>query len=100
MLAKKIKDIKFRKFFKKEELKNKVNSFLFINQLNKKNMSLNLIKTSVFLKKKKTYKNQIVRRCIINNRNRSSLKHFNISRILLRDMFLFGVVPGYKKAVW
>jgi len=63
-------------------------------------MSLNLIKTSVFLKKKNTYKANIVRRCIINNRNRGSLKHFNISRILLRDMFLFGVVPGYKKAVW
>jgi ribosomal protein S14 len=98
MLIKKIKDLNFRNKFNSLEKKNKVVQFLFINQLNnielKKNFLLPLI-----LKKRNSFKTKIVRRCIFTNRSRSSLRKFNISRVLLRDMLSYGFIPGYKKAV-
>jgi ribosomal protein S14 len=99
MLIKKIKDLNFRNKFKYLEKKNKIIQFLFINQLNNKSL-INPLILSLFLKKKQTFKTKIVRRCIFTNRNKGSLRHFNISRILLRDMLSFGFIPGYKKAVW
>jgi small subunit ribosomal protein S14 len=98
MLIKKIKDLNFRNKFNSLEKKNKVVQFLFINQLNtielKKKNLLPLI-----LKKRNSFKTKIVRRCIFTNRSRGSLRKFNISRVLIRDMLSYGFVPGYKKAV-
>lgn len=103
MILAKIKDIRNREsFLKKELLKRKI-KFLFINLLNKNNKIQQNAKTIFFflkLKKKKSSKTQLLRRCIFNNRSRGSLRVFGISRILLREMFQFGIVPGYKKAVW
>jgi small subunit ribosomal protein S14 len=103
MVLAKIKDIRNREiFFKKELLKRKI-KFLFINLLNKNNKPEQNSKNIYFflkLKNRKSSKTKLLRRCIFNNRSKGSLRSFGISRILLREMFQFGIVPGYKKAVW
>ena len=45
-------------------------------------------------------KTKIVRRCILTNRGRSSTRPFNISRMVLRELLQFSILPGYQKAVW
>jgi small subunit ribosomal protein S14 len=103
MVLAKIKDIRNREiFFKKELFKRKI-KFLFINLSNKNNKTEQNSKNIYFflkLKNRKSSKTKLLRRCIFNNRSKGSLRSFGISRILLREMFQFGIVPGYKKAVW
>lgn len=103
MVLAKIKDIRNREiFFKKELLKRKL-KFLFTNLVNKNNKAQQNSKNIYFflkLKNRKNSKTKLLRRCIFNNRSRGSLRAFGVSRILLREMFQFGIVPGYKKAVW
>ncbi|OXE37284.1 MAG: 30S ribosomal protein S14 [Phenylobacterium zucineum] len=45
-------------------------------------------------------KTRIVNRCILTNRSRGLYRKFNISRILMRKLLLFGVLSGYSKSVW
>ena len=40
------------------------------------------------------------RRCEITGRARSTLRKFKISRMVLREMALKGMIPGLKKASW
>lgn len=40
------------------------------------------------------------RRCLLTNRARGSLKIFRVSRSILRELILMGLIPGYKKSVW
>ena len=99
MLSLKIKDLQKRKNFSKHEKINKIIKFLFVNQLNKKK---SLVKKRIFFNKitQKHSKVRINNRCVLHNRGRGSIKNFSLNRILLRDMFSFGLIPGYKKAVW
>jgi ribosomal protein S14 len=39
-------------------------------------------------------------RCILTNRKGSIDRKFLLSRIVLRDLMQFGIIPGFKKAVW
>lgn len=100
MILSKVKDIKHRKnFLKSEFLKRKI-KFLFINLLNK-NYTQKAKQAYFFFKLKQKYsKTKIVRRCIINNRSKGSLRALGVSRIYLRELLQFGIIPGYKKAVW
>ena len=41
-----------------------------------------------------------VRRCEITGRARSVYRKFRVSRIVLRELALKGMVPGMKKASW
>jgi len=88
----------------------------------KKNLKLEKLKVILlFLKKKNSFKFQykirfliikrlqkiintsktkVVRRCILTNRGRSSFRPFNISRMALRELLQFSILPGYQKAVW
>jgi ribosomal protein S14 len=102
MLSSKYKDIKYRKKFLNKEKYNILVKFLFINQLNEKILKSSIKKRFLYLNtiKKNSFKTKKVNRCILNNRSRGSIKSFGINRILLRDLFQFGIVPGYKKAVW
>lgn len=103
----KIKDVKNRKNFFLNEKKRLIKKTIFINFLNvfsnhfKKKHSIFLY---VFIKKLKYFngssKTKINRRCILSNRNRSVIRPFNISRIMFKDLVFFGLLPGYKKAVW
>jgi ribosomal protein S14 len=107
MLSKKIKDIKIRESFHKIEKLKKLKKFVFINLLNKKEHDSLLLRNFFlifFSKNKQKMLNKsrvrITNRCVINNRNRGVLRSYSISRILLRNLMQFGVIPGYSKAVW
>jgi ribosomal protein S14 len=104
MLFAKTKDIQKRIQFSKCELKKILSKFLFINTLNNKNLSLiNKKRVLFFLVKninKKESKVKLVRRCILTNRSRVSHRILGVSRIKLKEMLKFGVVPGCQKAVW
>lgn len=103
----KIKDIKNRENLFLHEKKKLIKKTIFINFLNvfsnqfKKKRSIFLY---VLIKKLKCFnrssKTKINRRCILSNRNRSVIRPLNISRILFKDLIFFGLLPGYKKAVW
>jgi ribosomal protein S14 len=102
MISSKYKDIKYRKKFLLKEKNNTLIKFLFTNQLNEKKNSKIFTKKILYLNniKKNSFKTKKVNRCILNNRSRGSIRNFGINRILLRDLFQFGIIPGYKKAVW
>ncbi len=98
MLFRKVKDLKIRKQFKKHEVLNTSLKFIFTNYFNKNS---NENKCEVFnnIKQKNYSKTKIVRRCILTNRARGSIRPFNVSRTKLRELFHYGIVPGYKKAI-
>jgi len=43
---------------------------------------------------------KIRNRCAYTSRGRSVNRKFHLSRLQTRDLFLMGLVPGFKKAVW
>ena len=107
MLSSKIKDIKLRNSLKKAEKIKKVKKFLFTALINKRSEKETKIRSSIiisFLKEKKSIshksKVRITNRCVLTNRNRSALRPYGISRVVMRDLMQFGVIPGYSKAVW
>lgn len=101
LLKLRIKDQKNRKKLVKKEIVNTSLKFVYLNYLNKtKNVDGLKLKFFKNFKQKNGHKTKLMRRCIISNRSRGSLKGFNLSRIKLRELFQFGVIPGYKKSVW
>ena len=100
MFIKKKKDIFFRKkILKLEKLKiillflKKKNSFKF--QYKIKFLIIKNLEKIISISKTK-----IVRLCILTNRGRSSTRPFNVSRMVLRELLQFSILPGYQKAVW
>jgi ribosomal protein S14 len=93
-----IKDKKLRLSFLKMEIKFKLKKFISINLLTS-NFSTNNKIFYLFLKKKKSILSKIVRRCVLTNRSKS-IRSFKVSRIQSKELISFGVIPGYKKAVW
>jgi ribosomal protein S14 len=93
-----IKDKKLRLSFLKIEIKLKLKKFISINLLTS-NFSINNKFFYLFLKKKKSILSKIVRRCVLTNRSKS-IRSFRVSRIQSKELISFGVIPGYKKAVW
>jgi len=103
----KVKDIKNRQKFFFNEKKKIIKKTIFINFLNsfsKHFKSKHSIFLYILIKKlnyfNKSSKTKINRRCILSNRNRAIVRPFNISRIVFKDLIYFGLLPGYKKAVW
>lgn len=99
MLSKKIKDLKIRKEFKRNECFNTTLKFLSTNFFNS-NKDVPRCNTFSMIKQRNFSKTKIVRRCILTNRSRGSIRPYNISRIRLRELLQFGIIPGYKKSVW
>lgn len=106
MLSSRVKDLKIRyAFYKKELLKTKL-KFVFINSLNKELFSgdkkrySSLTKFFVLKSTKRVSKTKIVRRCILTNRSRVSIRKYGISRPAFRELLQNGLIPGYAKAVW
>ncbi len=99
MLFRKVKDLKLRKKFQQNEIVNTSVKFLFTHYFNK-NKDVNRCQDVLNLKQKNYSKTKIVRRCILTNRSRGSIRPFNVSRVKLRELFQFGIIPGYKKSVW
>ena len=106
MLSVKIRDIKTRSSFYRVEKLKKVKKFLFINFLNNNKLNplyRNCLLISLLKKKQKLKHKTRVKmsnRCVLNNRSKGVLRPYGISRILIRDLMQFGVIPGYSKAVW
>jgi len=102
MLFAKLKDLKKRNKYNFFEKQNLIKKFIFINYLIKLKSKKNKIFFTFYYYKllKKISKTKIVKRCIITNRNRGISNKYNISRIALREFIHFGVIPGFKKAVW
>ena len=98
MLFKKVKDINIRKQYKKNENLNAALKFLFTNFFNK-NKNVTKCNTFTNAKQRNFSKTKIVRRCILTNRSRGSIRPYNISRVKLRELLQFGIIPGYKKAI-
>ena len=107
MLSTKIKDLKHRKLYQQIEYSKLINKFVFINLLNKNKLFLNsnrhwilfkVLRKKILLKHRS--KTKLVRRCVLTNRNRGTFQAFNLSRSILREYMSFGIIPGYKKAVW
>jgi small subunit ribosomal protein S14 len=44
--------------------------------------------------------NRIHNRCKITGRSKGYMRQFGVSRITFREMALFGLIPGIKKASW
>lgn len=111
MLYSKIKDIRNRSFFYKKEKIKLIHKFIFVNLMNKfklkkKSFKLNrffFVWQKLYFKKvfKIVSKAKLIRRCTVSNRNRGNLRVFGgLSRINLKNFINFGILPGYKKAVW
>jgi ribosomal protein S14 len=101
MLSKKIKDVKNRIFFNKKEknrLIKKIVTTFFLSKIHTKSISF-LVKTQL---NRKNIKNlTIVRRGILDNRNRSILRNLKgLSRISAKELILLGIIPGYSKSIW
>ena len=108
MLFSKVKDTKLRNKFLQTEFKIKVNKYIFINLLTKfkslkKKKKVFLFKSlylSDFKKHSRVSKVQLIKRCVLQNRSRNVSRSHRMSRLIFRDLIGFGLVPGYKKAVW
>ena len=100
MLSLKYKDIKNRLKFYKRELDKNSFKFFYINAAQKESTRKKL--THFYLRKLNTNysKTKLQRRCLFTNRAKVSNKVFGISRIRLREMLKFNILPGYTKAVW
>jgi len=101
MLYLKEKDLKIRKKFFKLEKLNKINKYLLITALKNKNFN-NIIKVLLKIQKmnSKISKVKLNGRCLLTNRSKGVNKNYFVSRIVLRNLMQFGIVPGFKKAVW
>ena len=110
MILKQKKDIRNRKFFKKLEIKKLITKFIIINLISNPTLIKNFKKDDDYethiqflLYSEKIFKNSKIKmngRCILTNRKGSIDRKFLLSRIVLRDLMQFGIIPGFKKAVW
>lgn len=98
MIFAKNRDLKLRQVLNNRENINTSLKFVYTNFLNK---NKNVLKLGNFnnIKLKNFSKTKIVRRCILTNRSRGSIRPFNVSRVKLRELLQFGIIPGSKKAV-
>ncbi len=105
MLSSKIKDLKNRQLFLRVENSKLLNKFIFISLTNNPSFTTtkNLLLFKYFRKFNKIqYKasTRILNKCLFSNRNRKTFSHFKLSRLVAKDLLSFGLIPGYKKAVW
>jgi ribosomal protein S14 len=107
MLFARLKDIQLRKTFLKKEHENKIYKYVFTTLLNcniNKKTKKKYIKKAFLVVKKKYFYNcqkiKLIKRCIINNRSKGTVKPFNMSRLIFRNLLQFGEIPVYKKAIW
>ena len=106
MLFSQLKDKQLRQKYLKVENKLKISKFLRINILSKmlyskkKNTKQTHYIIAGLRKKTCRIKTKILRRSIFSDHTKSNYRQFNMSRFVFRDLLRFGLVPGYRKAVW
>ena len=97
------KNIQSRILFQKFEKKKKISKIVltFLLNLRKKKMFSFYSKKKMFsIYNNNKSLNRVSNMCIITGRSRGVFKSFSASRFVLRTLMSFGVIPGYKKAVW
>jgi ribosomal protein S14 len=105
MLYLRKKNLKIRKIYLKKEIYLKNKKFVFINLLNNSLLNKKLIIYSFLKTNRKTssslrLKSRVQSRCLLSNTSRSVSRSFRLSRHSLKNLLSFGLIPGYKKAVW
>lgn len=105
MLYLKKKNLNIRKLYLKREIMLKTKKFIYLNLLTNKNLNKNKIIYSFLKKNNKNIfslklKTKIKNRCLFSNTSRSVSRSFKLSRRSLKHLLQFGLIPGYKKAVW
>jgi len=45
-------------------------------------------------------KTKMINYCLLTKRSKTSYKPYNLPRSIFRELLQFGIIPGYKKAVW
>lgn len=106
MKANSVQNFKIRKNYYTFELEQKTNKFLsrqLLNSLPNKKQKRCLYVMMKYLNNKnslKYSKTQVKNQCVITGRNNSINKHYSLSRITLRNLLSYGIIPGYKKAAW
>lgn len=98
------KDTILRKAFNKFELQLNLKKFIYNNILSyfyffKKYNLYAYTYFNILKKKKKRILTKFTNRCVLTNRSKS-LRVVKISRIKARELISFGIIPGFKKAVW
>lgn len=107
MLVKYSKDKLLRKIFNQNELKYKIIKFIRVRILNYP-CSKSIKKKFLYLKLQKLFKAlkstqskvKLQKRCVLTNRSRGVLQAYSISRLKFLELCRFGIIPGYRKAVW
>jgi ribosomal protein S14 len=46
------------------------------------------------------YKTRVFNRCMLTGRRRGFIRHFGLSRNMVRELALKGLLPGVRKASW
>lgn len=107
MQIKKSKDLKLRLLYQKNELIKKVfkillTTFSYNLKYSQENLCVENFKIffRIYKKALKSSRTKIFNRCILTNRSRGLLRKYSISRIKMREMLQYGLLPGYSKAVW
>lgn len=100
----KVKDNNLRKAFKKLELQLILKKFIYHNILSylyffKKYDLYSYAYFNILKKKKKRILTKYVNRCVLSNRSKS-IRCLKLSRIKARELISFGIIPGFKKAIW
>lgn len=104
MILSKNKDKALRQKLLRLEVNKKQIKILFIKLMN--DNTLKNEQKKVILKyfnsklQKKSSKSKLLKRCLITSKSRLMYKRFKISRVKLKDMLDYGLIPGYSKAVW
>lgn len=104
MLFLKIKDFKKRILFLKLEKIKQIKKFVLINLLSKFHFKFKnyhyLFLILLNLNFKYMSKTKFTQRCVLTNRSRRVIRSYNLSHSAFRRLIQFGLVPGFKKAVW
>ncbi|MEK0419583.1 MAG: hypothetical protein RIQ65_276 [Pseudomonadota bacterium] len=105
MVLKKAYDIKIRKLYKKLELKKRILKFLIINFNSNKSFCQEkafFVYNFLLFQKNllKISKSKLKVRCKLTNRTHGVLRAYGVSRIKARELFQYGILKGYTKAVW
>jgi ribosomal protein S14 len=100
MLFSKVKDTKNKLKFLRNEYKNKINKFIFINLTSSTKKRAFKLQTSYFFYKFNKARAKLIKRCLLTNTSKSINNYYGYSRSIYRKLIQFGIIPGFKKAVW
>lgn len=105
MLFKKIKDNRLRQVVNKHEKKKLIYKVILSNLFSVKVLNFKrkiIFKKLINMQAKigRVSKVRITRRCLLTGRRAGINRTYSISRIKLRELLQFGIIPGSFKAAW